>query len=715
MGEEPGSEGKRRVMFSSDTKPGKKVIQDSPHEHLPTPQRLRMIGKSMKELRAHYEQEERESWLGRFKSVLKEKLATIAFLAILGIIAAMLKLGIDVVTDYTLALRVYFISLAGNDFFGAYMLWVLFGIFCVLSSIAITQLVAPTAAGSGIPEMKSILSGVVLEDYLSLKTFVSKVLGLILALGGGLNIGKEGPYVHISSIVANNMCKIPVFRYFMEHESARLQLLGAACAVGISSNFGAPIGGVLFSIEVTATYYLVSNYKKGFFSAIWAALIYKLMTSFTKEGHYVMAVLEVDTSGRRKFSAVQLLFFVILGIACGLLGAAFVKVNALVVKLRRKFNVCGCVSGNSRRTWLSRVGLGIIVATITGLLTFPGALGTEFASRDRYDQADLFAEDTMGDSQNDVFKNSEVLGNLSSNWHRFSVAGSVQASLVILIFVKFFLTVISITLPLPSGVYTPVFTIGAALGRLLGELLESSNLSGGLPPGAFAVVGAASMASGVTQTISAAVITFELTNSADLHLPVLLATLIANAISTAIGPSIYDSMVQLRKLPVLGGFKHRKSLLKPAGDIVNRNVRFLSKETTYQELDRTLTYVSKAYTRIPLVNSPDNMRLIGSVRRSALMQSVEARREEAEHLKEEAQKTLARVDDHANYFNGPVNFDDDERGVPYSNFLLHLAETLPLSKLHFIFSVLSLERAFITSGGRLVGEISKTDLTERDL
>ena len=32
-------------------------------------------------------------------------------------------------------------------------------------------------------------------------------------------------------------------------------MLAVGCAVGVSSNFGAPIGGVLFSIEVMGTYF----------------------------------------------------------------------------------------------------------------------------------------------------------------------------------------------------------------------------------------------------------------------------------------------------------------------------------------------------------------------------------------------------------------------------------------------------------------------------
>lgn len=49
----------------------------------------------------------------------------------------------------------------------------------------------PMSPGSGIPEMKTILRGVVLKEYLTLKTFVAKVIGLTCALGSGMPLGKE--------------------------------------------------------------------------------------------------------------------------------------------------------------------------------------------------------------------------------------------------------------------------------------------------------------------------------------------------------------------------------------------------------------------------------------------------------------------------------------------------------------------------------------------
>ena len=67
-----------------------------------------------------------------------------------------------------------------------------FLIACVLAAATITRSVAPKAAGSGIPEMKSFISGFFVPGFLERRTAVAKTAGLVLAQGGGLNIGNEG-------------------------------------------------------------------------------------------------------------------------------------------------------------------------------------------------------------------------------------------------------------------------------------------------------------------------------------------------------------------------------------------------------------------------------------------------------------------------------------------------------------------------------------------
>lgn len=118
------------------------------------------------------------------------------------------------------------------------------------------------AAGSGIPEMRSFIAGYFVPGFLELRTMYVKIAGLILSMGTGLNVGNEGPFVSICSVVAERLLALRSFRRLKESRLLHVDLLAAACAVGVSSTFGAPIGGVLFSIEVTASVYRTSSYWK---------------------------------------------------------------------------------------------------------------------------------------------------------------------------------------------------------------------------------------------------------------------------------------------------------------------------------------------------------------------------------------------------------------------------------------------------------------------
>lgn len=50
------------------------------------------------------------------------------------------------------------------------------------------------AAGSGIPEIKTILGGVVIRKVLGGWTLFIKCVALVLSVSSGLSVGKEGPF-----------------------------------------------------------------------------------------------------------------------------------------------------------------------------------------------------------------------------------------------------------------------------------------------------------------------------------------------------------------------------------------------------------------------------------------------------------------------------------------------------------------------------------------
>lgn len=103
------------------------------------------------------------------------------------------------------------------------------------------------AAGSGVAEVKVILSGFVVHGYLGVKTLVVKTLALVLSASSGLSLGKEGPYVHIATCVGNIACRL--FSKYNHNDGKRREVLSASAASGVGVAFGAPIGGVLFSLE----------------------------------------------------------------------------------------------------------------------------------------------------------------------------------------------------------------------------------------------------------------------------------------------------------------------------------------------------------------------------------------------------------------------------------------------------------------------------------
>jgi chloride channel 3/4/5 len=123
-----------------------------------------------------------------------------------------------------------------------------------------------SAAGSGVAEVKVILSGFVLHGYLGVRTLVIKTLGLILSVASGLSLGKEGPYVHISTALGNIACRI--FSKYSRNDGKRREILSASAACGVAVAFGAPIGGVLFSLEEVSYYFPSKTLFRTFFCCI---------------------------------------------------------------------------------------------------------------------------------------------------------------------------------------------------------------------------------------------------------------------------------------------------------------------------------------------------------------------------------------------------------------------------------------------------------------
>lgn len=629
----------------------------------------------------------------------------------------------------------------------SFAIWMTFSVLVACLSVACTHHISPQGIGSGIPEMKVILKGVDLAEYLSFRTLVSKVVGLLFALGSGLPIGKEGPFVHISSIITERFIRnFSVFGAISKNSARRTEMLAAACAVGVASDFGAPIGGLLFSIEVTSTYFAVRNYWRGFFASVVAAFVFRLLSILVTEEKTITLLFTTDFDAS-PFELWEIPVFMVLGATCGILGAFFVYACRRVVEMRRK------LSGH----WLfknNRYAYTVIVASFIACVSFPGFLGKQMGMAQKTEINHLFEERPLQQIP---------------EWS----TGSIFFNLIVFILVKFTVVPLAASLPIPAGVFVPVFVLGAGIGRLFGEVMLvsfpedaavevangtacDSGFMGGIVPGGYAVVGAAAMAGSVTQTISTSVIVFELTGQLHHILPVMISVLIANMICQKYSPSIYDSIIQMKNLPYLPDLRKGDSYNMTAADIMKEDAEYVSLKCSYRTIYELLN--NSAASVFPLVDAPESQFLIGAVQRSSVEALLDMhtelsaleddyfsesdaplmddespssprikrpnsspRRQSSKVLKEgllaneegwggrlhEEQQSLS---------DGSVDPDNqmdrmiDLSGIPIDPSPFQIVDQTSLYKVHTLFALLGVSVAYVTARGKLIGVVGHDEI-----
>lgn len=186
---------------------------------------------------------------------------------------------------------------------------------------------------------------------------------------------------------------------------------------------------------------------------------------------------------------------------------------------------------------------------------------------------------------------------------------------------------------MPCGLFIPTFKAGAAIGRIIGEVMHlcfpNGIQYGGhtnfIIPGVYAVVGSAALAGSVSHTVSVAVIVFEMTGQISHLVPVMIATLLACAVATILQPSLYDSIILIKKLPYLPD-------LIPKGNgmfrfmveaFMVRDVKYIWQNITYLEL-KDILKKNKHLKSLPLVDHSDTMILLGSVHRYDLIKLIDS-------------------------------------------------------------------------------------------
>uniref|UniRef100_A0A8B9I7E3 Chloride voltage-gated channel 2 n=1 Tax=Anser brachyrhynchus TaxID=132585 RepID=A0A8B9I7E3_9AVES len=537
------------------------------------------------------------------------------FLILLGLVMALVSWAMDFAIATCLQAQKWMYGGLDTNVLLQYLAWVTYPTVLITFSAGFTQILAPQAVGSGIPEMKTILRGVVLKEYLTLKTFVAKVIGLTCALGSGMPLGKEGPFVHIASMCAALLSRfLSFFGGIYENEARNTEMLAAACAVGVGCCFAAPIGGVLFSIEVTSTFFAVRNYWRGFFAATFSAFIFRVLAVWIKDEETITALFKTRFRLDFPFDLQELPAFAVIGIASGFGGALFVYLNRKIVQFMRRQKTI------NRFLMKKRLLFPALVTLLISTLTFPPGFGQFMAGQLTQKDTLVTLFDNQTWSKREPSDEFEYIGILEA-WR--NPRSNVFVTLVVFILMKFWMSALATTIPVPCGAFMPVFVIGAAFGRLVGESMAAWFPDGihtdsntyRIVPGGYAVVGAAALSGAVTHTVSTAVIVFELTGQISHILPVMIAVILANAVAQSLQPSLYDSIIRIKKLPYLPelGWGHHEKYNVRVEDIMVRDIPYVSLNCKYRDLQHVLH--STKMKSLALVDSAESMILLGSIER----------------------------------------------------------------------------------------------------
>jgi len=202
----------------------------------------------------------------------------------------------------------------------------------------------PGAAGSGVAEMIGYVNGVNYPEFISIPTLITKMFGVTIAVVGRLCVGKEGPLAHIGSNLGLCVLYLPHMGFeFLQNDEKRRVFVAAGASAGVSVAFGAPIGGTLFSYEMSRpnTFWRFSMIWKVFMACALGTFFLALLENVAKgnlTGNWSGSTLKFGSLHETNdINALYLLpCSVVLGIVGGCLGSFFISVNTKMAVVRKK-------------------------------------------------------------------------------------------------------------------------------------------------------------------------------------------------------------------------------------------------------------------------------------------------------------------------------------------------------------------------------------------
>jgi CIC family chloride channel protein len=349
---------------------------------------------------------------------------------------------------------------------------------------------APEAAGSGIPHLKSVVTG---ETQLRWQRVLPvKFVAGVVGIGGGLAMGREGPTIQMGGATG---LMVSTWFKVKRGEGERKALISAGAAAGLAAAFNAPLAGLIFVLEELTGNLTPVVFVASFLAAVAADVVCRVVTGETP----VFAL-----HGMPGPSLHALPLAAIIGLVAGLGGVLF---NRSLIASLDLFD--------RLRAW-PPFAVGAIAGMVVGLAAwiYPAVSGSGALLSER------------------------------------ALSGGITIHMVlVLIAARFLLTMVSYGSGSAGGIFAPLLVLGSLGGLAVGAAVHAVMPGWAAFPENFAVIGmGALLTATVRAPLTGIVLMIELTGTYDFMLPLLVGCFAAYGIAEAMGDKpIYEALRERSK------------------------------------------------------------------------------------------------------------------------------------------------------------------------
>ena len=365
----------------------------------------------------------------------------------------------------------------------ANFLYIIYPIIGVSAAYLVGKYLFKDVGGHGIPDILFNISKN--SSLIPRVKMYSRVFTSALTVGFGGSVGLEAPMVVTGSAIGSNTGLLMHL-----NSKSRTLLIGCGAAGAISAIFGAPIGAVIFAIEVILMEISTASFIPLLIASVMGSITSRILIG--KESLFNFNIQE-------SFEAIHMPFYLLLGILCGLVSLYFSKMVQSTEKIMEDIG----------DQWM-RISYG---GAFLGFMVF-------------------FFPPIYGEGYNTL--NILIEGNSDQLLDKSPFFSSIESPYLIL----FFLTAIILLKPMASavtlgaggsgGIFAPSLYVGGLVGFAFSYLNNLLKLPIELPLAHFTLVAMCGVMAGVQYApLSAIFLIAEITGGYELFVPLMFVSAIA--------------------------------------------------------------------------------------------------------------------------------------------------------------------------------------------